>query len=481
MKYLFIGLTAALFLPIIGIVLLVFTGGQYQMQESACQPSSVLYEPVSTTSGKAENFDDPDQVENIQTIIGIGLARKLSLRDIKIALMVAMQESHIRNLAWGDRDSLGIFQQRPSVKAWGTAEQIMDPIHATNKFYEALERVKNRDSMSLFEVAVKVQVPSRSHYARTFHLWDTPATAMLADVSQDSMQPFDVVALDPGCAQILGDAEIAVQAALSHNGKAYQWASSTSSTKPFDSGGLMQWAYAQAGITLPPSAAGQQKAGPAVPKPGSGSAEEWKEVLQRGDLLYWTNFTGATSHVSMYLGNDEMIDAPSSGVVVAVSKVPWNVPLRELSGVTRPINNTEAGGQHSGWQWPLKSVNVTSSYGMRYHPILHVWKLHDGVDFRASTGTPVYAANSGAVTYVGRTKGGGNTITISHAGGIETSYLHLSSTAGTRVGQQVRSGQQIGQAGSTGYSTGPHLHLIVRVNGKTTDPIPYLKQFGLVP
>jgi cell wall-associated NlpC family hydrolase len=419
MKRVAAAIVAGLLVIIVGIGFLVFSGGSYHAQEEACAPTGTLYQPVSTGSGRTATFKESEQVKNAQTIIGVGVARKLSQRDIKIALMVAMQESLLRNLAYGDRDSVGLFQQRPS-QGWGTTEQIMDPVYASNKFYAALEKVKNRDRKSLFEVAVAVQRPNRAAYAKTFGQWDAPATAFLAGVSVTTDLPIDVVSVEAGCAPLLGDVEIAVQAALSQNGKPYRWPVITA-YKPFDSSELMQWAYAQAGATLPVTAAAQFKAGPVVPKPSSGSAADWKKVLQRGDLLYWTDFTGKVTHVSMYLGTDEMIDAPTSGADVTISKVPWDTLLMKLSGASRPIDSNTGGGQHSGWQWPLKSTTVTSPYGMRFHPVLHVWKLHDGVDFAASMNTPVYAARAGTVKFVGWWTGGVNVITIDHGGGIETS------------------------------------------------------------
>jgi murein DD-endopeptidase MepM/ murein hydrolase activator NlpD len=439
-----------------------------------------MYDPVATGSGQTPTFKEPEQIKNAQTIIGVGLARKLSIRDIKIALMVAMQESNLRNLPYGDRDSLGLFQQRPS-QGWGTAEQILDPVYASNKFYAALEKVKNRNSMSLFEVAVAVQRPNRAAYAATWSRWDAPASAFLVGVKSDTVIAVDVTSIGGGCGEIMGDVEAAVQAALTQVGKPYRW-QSLHATKPFDDAELMQWAYTQAATTLPRNAAAQLKAGPAVAKPSTPSAAEWQKVLKRGDLLFWSDLFGRTDHVSMYLGNNQMVDTPTQSANVAVVDVPWTGALaKELVGATRPIDNMGGGGAHSGWQWPLKSTTVTSPYGMRYHPVLHVWRLHNGVDFAAPLGTPVYAARTGVVSFVGPQGGGGNVITIDHGGGIKTSYLHLSSFTDTRVGEKVSAGQRIALSGSTGYSTGPHLHFIVEIRGNTTNPITYLRQFGLVP
>jgi cell wall-associated NlpC family hydrolase len=283
----------------------------------------------------------------------------------------------------------------------------------------------------------------------------------------------------------LGDIEIVIQAALSQQGKPYQWASATT-VKTFDSSELTQWAFGQAGAKLPRGAAGQYKLGPIVPAPRIRSLAEWLKVLERGDLIYWgaspavTSGAGAT-HVALYLGNGQMIDATSPTSVVAVRDVPWTMGPATFYGATRTIENGSPAAKMDGWRWPLTNTTVTSQFGMRFHPVLHQWRLHDGVDFGASIGTPVFAAQDGTVVFVGPNGGGGNTITIDHGGGIQTSYLHLSSFQSTRVGMHVKSGQQIALSGNTGWSTGPHLHFRVRVKGNPTNPLTFMRQFGLVP
>ena len=478
---------AALLVPLMGVLLLVFAGSSQQAQELSCAPTTTSYQPSATSIGATARFDEPEQKKNAQIIIGIGLARKLSLRDIKIALMVAMQESGLRNLPYGHLDSLGLFQQRPSVKAWGTAQQIMDPVHATNKFYDELEKVRNRESKSLFDIAIAVQRPDRDAYRTTWNQWNAPADAFLVGVNASSSSSLGTSIDFPesGCEGVLGDIEIVIQAALSQQGKPYKWASSTTAST-FDSSELAQWAFGQGGVTLPLSAAQQYKTGPIVAAPKSPSLAEWLKVLQRGDLLFWgkppavANGVGAT-HVALYIGNGQMIDATSPSAVVAVRNVFWQSGGESFYGATRPIENGSPLAQKAGWRWPLKSTRVTSEYGMRFHPTQFVWKLHDGVDFAAKTGTPVYAAQKGVVTFVGSTTGGGGTVTIDHGGGVQTSYLHLSSFLSTREGMSVGSGQQIALSGNTGYSTGPHLHFRVRVKNSPTNPVTFMRQFGLVP
>lgn len=99
---------------------------------------------------------DPEQYANAVTIYQVGVKMGMSARDIQIALITAMQESSLRNLKYGDRDSQGLFQQRPS-QGWGTVEQVTDPIYATRKFFTELKKVENRGSMAMTEAAQAVQ------------------------------------------------------------------------------------------------------------------------------------------------------------------------------------------------------------------------------------------------------------------------------------------------------------------------------------
>jgi murein DD-endopeptidase MepM/ murein hydrolase activator NlpD len=112
---------------------------------------------------------------------------------------------------------------------------------------------------------------------------------------------------------------------------------------------------------------------------------------------------------------------------------------------------------------------VSSNFGMRRHPILGYNRMHRGLDFRAGHGTPIYAVTDGKVTYAGRNGGHGNYVRISHSGSLGTGYSHMSRIA-VANGARVRRGQVIGYVGSTGLSTGPHLHYEMYRNGATIDP-----------
>ena len=119
---------------------------------------------------------------------------------------------------------------------------------------------------------------------------------------------------------------------------------------------------------------------------------------------------------------------------------------------------------------PLKVIRITSKFTTaRMHPVLKIVRPHLGVDYAAPTGTPVQAVGDGTVTSAGWSGEGGNTISIRHAGGYETKYMHLSRTQVKR-GQRVSQGDVIGNVGSTGLSTGPHLDFRVYKNGKAINP-----------
>ena len=130
--------------------------------------------------------------------------------------------------------------------------------------------------------------------------------------------------------------------------------------------------------------------------------------------------------------------------------------------------------------WPVPGyTRISSSYGMRYHPILHINKLHTGVDISAPMGANFIAANDGIVTKAELNSAYGNMVIIDHGGGVSTLYAHGSEIL-VHVGQVVKRGESILKVGSTGYSTGPHAHFEVRLNGVVTDPLPYITT-GMIP
>jgi len=150
---------------------------------------------------------------------------------------------------------------------------------------------------------------------------------------------------------------------------------------------------------------------------------------------------------------------------------------REIESLLRALARTRAGRKRYATPWtgtfanPVPGARITSGYGWRTHPILHVRKFHHGVDLAAPSGSPIYAAGSGEVIlsrYGGN--GYGRYIVIDHGGGVTTLYGHCSSLL-VKVGDRVGKGTLIARVGSTGLSTGPHCHFEVRHGGSTVPPM----------
>ncbi|AEE92725.1 Peptidase M23 [Tepidanaerobacter acetatoxydans Re1] len=128
---------------------------------------------------------------------------------------------------------------------------------------------------------------------------------------------------------------------------------------------------------------------------------------------------------------------------------------------------------HTPSGYPV-SGNITSKFGYRKSPFGSRQEFHDGLDIGASYGATIVATADGMVTFTGYRSGYGRTVTISHGYGFETSYCHNSSIL-VKTGQQVKKGQGIAKVGSSGRSTGPHLHYMVRLNGQLQDPANFLQ------
>ena len=169
------------------------------------------------------------------------------------------------------------------------------------------------------------------------------------------------------------------------------------------------------------------------------------EIIKSGDLLY-TSFSprGKTSDYWLYVDSKDREN------------------FYDAKGKTakRKLRAT-----------PINGARLSSSYGRRKHPILGYRKMHSGVDFAAPRGTPILAAGSGTVERANRYGGYGNYIRIRHTDGYKTAYAHLKSFArGVRKGKYVKQDQVIGYVGTTGRSTGPHLHYEVHLHGKKINP-----------
>lgn len=146
-----------------------------------------------------------------------------------------------------------------------------------------------------------------------------------------------------------------------------------------------------------------------------------------------------------------------------------------VTAMLRALQSTSKGrARYNGTRYTVSGLpvagRITSGYGYRIHPILKTKRLHTGVDIAAPSGTPIHAAGGGEVIWAGWRGGYGNCIIIDHGGGKATLYAHMS-RYNASVGKRVSKGDVIGYVGSTGLSTGPHLHYEVRINGSPVNPL----------
>lgn len=161
-----------------------------------------------------------------------------------------------------------------------------------------------------------------------------------------------------------------------------------------------------------------------------------------------------------YLAEVEALAAESAALAATIRAA------QSGAGSTSPGSTGTGAPSAAGLIWPVNGV-VVSGFGMRWG------RMHEGIDIAASTGTPIRAAASGAVIWSGWRGGYGNCVVIDHGNGLATLYAHASALL-VGVGQQVSQGQTVALVGSTGNSSGPHLHFEVRVNGVAVDPLLYL-------
>jgi len=137
-------------------------------------------------------------------------------------------------------------------------------------------------------------------------------------------------------------------------------------------------------------------------------------------------------------------------------------------------------GSSGDWRVPFVDTSylISSGFGMRFHPVRHVWALHNGVDLAAPQ-TTVVAASTGTITAAGWDTSFGNRVIIDHGHGVSTLYGHLAQIDPTiRIGLSVAIGQPLGIEGATGYATGIHLHFTITINGTDIDPVPFMLDHG---
>lgn len=222
------------------------------------------------------------------------------------------------------------------------------------------------------------------------------------------------------------------------------------------------------------------------------SSSLWGAIMEQGlpyalaaeleDIYQWTvDFFGIQSGDTFTVIYDEKYVGDSSVGIGRIwgaefkhgGKSYFAIPYAQEEGKLRYWEDTGESLRKQMLKAPLKYSRISSKFTYkRLHPVHRVYRPHTGVDYAAPAGTPVYSVADGTVIFRGWGGGGGNTIKIKHAGGLQTGYLHLKSFAKSiAVGSRVSQGQLIGYVGSTGTSTGPHLDYRVWKNGTPIDPL----------
>ena len=205
-------------------------------------------------------------------------------------------------------------------------------------------------------------------------------------------------------------------------------------------------------------------------------------VLQREQTVVTEELSVAAGRTQAALDELESARAAKKKVLSAAEKdeAAWKKQQSELLAESKRITEllraaTSVKPVKAGsgvLSWPVRR-EVTSGFGYRVHPIFNVRRMHTGIDINGDMGDPIKAASAGTVVSAGWRGGYGRCVVISHGGNLATLYGHLS-VIQVSAGDKVQKGQVIGRVGSTGYSTGPHLHFEVRVNGDPVDPLGYL-------
>ncbi len=255
---------------------------------------------------------DAEQITNAGLIVAAGQHLGIPEPGETIALATAMQESGLHNLNYGDRDSLGLFQQRPS-QGWGTTGQIMDPTYSATAFYKALTQVSGWAAMPTTDAAQAVQ---RSAYPQAYAKWTQLAHDLATTLDGTCTRGTGPTPPAPAGYQIPPGTPATITAvidfALKQLGKPYEYGATGPNT--WDCSGLVQAAYATIGVPLPRTTYDQVNAGSPVQL-------DDPAALRAGDLLFIAGDDGTSTspgHVGLYLGNGLVLHAPKTGDVVRV-------------------------------------------------------------------------------------------------------------------------------------------------------------------
>jgi murein DD-endopeptidase MepM/ murein hydrolase activator NlpD len=210
----------------------------------------------------------------------------------------------------------------------------------------------------------------------------------------------------------------------------------------------------------------------------SGAMAAIKEIQGKKEVVNFTGNVNDFEVISTYedqIANDKSAENLANTMLdgkIRDSTRPRIAPVNNLISDSKVILNPVNSAETLEYEMPL-SGRISSSFGTRFHPIDKKIKVHTGVDIAVPRGTSVSSAADGVVSFAGRKGGYGNVVIVEHPDGRQTFYAHCDKLL-VEKGQTVTVGEEIAKAGSTGKSTGPHLHFEVRENGKPIDPLKFL-------
>ena len=395
-------------------------------------------------------------------------------RAAEIAIATAYQESRLRNLGYGDADSLGLFQQRISIYGADTAT---DPAASTTAFLDHLIQVPAWQTLPLTEVAAQVQRPAEQ-YRGLYAQWEPLARQLVSRLWPTAGQPTgpqsDTDGTD-GCraATSCPPTDLSVEHGLTP-----------------DAALVLRCIQASFGDHTY-HGVGQRTDNPASDHP-SGRAVDvmiagWDTAAGHREgtaIASWVRDHAAELGVTYVIWDSRIWST-------ARTDDGWRA-YNHPSGTSGPtvdhrdhVHISVAGDAATGidtWVQPLPpdTYTLSSPYGPREDPTGRGTSFHAGLDFSAAAGTPIRAATDGTVTAAGWSGDYGNLVVVDQGNGVQTYYAHqIDGAIIVEAGDQVTAGQQIGAVGQTGRSTGPHLHFEVRIDDEPVDPFPYLADRGV--
>lgn len=464
---------------LLGLVLtipLLFTS-----EESAdlCIPGSgqaaVSVDPATVPDKPIAGYGR-EQLVNAAHIMKAGQALGLSVRDQTIGVMTAMGESSLIVIDHGDSagpDSRGLFQQRAN-GAWGSYADRMDPTISATNFFKALQKIGNRDTLSPTQVAHRVQRnQDANHYTKYWSaavqvvegLSGVTGTAT-AEKPAAGSSTYKLGAVKPQTAAVAN--ALGPMFGLKTIGG---YRESARDPKGHPSGLALDFMIDDVPDGM---AVGDRLAQYLIDNHEALGVDYfiWKQRSWRAGRGYKPMEDRGSitqnhfDHVHLNVKPDVTNPVIPDGTGLAAAAA---------CGVT---STTEVSS--TGWASPGAGP-LNSPYGWRSDPLTGKRRLHTGTDLQAGgDGGPIYAAQAGVVVDVYTDRNGGWTIDIDHGGGIMTRYKHMwDHGILVKTGDQVAAGQQIAKTGSSGWSTGPHLHFEVRVNGEATDPAAFMKSVGI--